>query len=421
MPQQWLQELDQALDDQFARIVEVRRWLHAHPEPSGHEFHTSRYLAQLLAHDGFSLRQGPQGRGLICEGGGGQQLTPLALRADIDGLRIHDSKQVSYCSQNPGVMHACGHDAHAAIVYGTMSALRALEARHCLPWPIRYRVIFQPAEETCEGAQQMIASGALQDVSAILALHVDPTLRVGQIGLRRGVLTANCDEMWITIRGRGGHAARPHEASDPIAAAAQLINALYLHIPRVTDSQEAVVVTIGQMQGGDNANVIPEEAQLRGTIRTLDRTVRGTTIDHVRRLAYGVGETTLTKIQVDFRLGSHSVCNDSRMIDVLHWSGVSALGTGAIHEISRPSMGSEDFAYYLEQVPGALMRLGSASADRGTAALHTPYFDVDEAALRVGARVLARAVVRWFDPEFQQTANAPAGSVVPGSTGGSTT
>ncbi len=396
----WLAAIDEAIDERFARMTEVRRWLHAHPEPSGHETETARFLEDLLVREGLQPRAACDGRGLICDGTDRTEVPMIALRADVDALRIHDGKQVPYRSQNPGIMHACGHDAHSAILFGTLSALRHLENSGRLSWPIRYRAIFQPAEETCEGALQMIAAGALEGVSAIVALHVDPTREVGHIGIRTGVLTANCDEMRIVVQGRGGHAARPHETSDPIAAAAQLINALYLHIPRVTDSQEAVVVTVGQVHGGDNANVIPEEVELRGTIRSLDRTVRQHTMDHVRRLAFGVGQTTLTKIQVDFGLGCHSVCNDAAIAELLRSSGKQVLGHAAVSEIARPSMGSEDFAFYLDRVPGAMMRLGCASHRSGRASLHTPNFDIDEEALRIGAKVMAQAAVRWCNPDL---------------------
>lgn len=395
----WFDAIDEAIDERFARMIEVRRWLHAHPEPSGQEVATTRFLEELLIQEGLHPRAGSDGRGLLCDGTDRTDLPMIALRADVDALRIHDGKQVPYRSQNPGIMHACGHDAHSAILFGTVSALRHLQRTGRLAWPIRYRAIFQPAEETCEGAQQMIAAGALEGVSAIVALHVDPTREVGHIGIRTGVLTANCDEMRIVIRGRGGHAARPHETSDPIAAAAQLINSLYLHIPRVTDSQEAVVVTIGQVHGGDNANVIPEEVELRGTIRSLDRAVRQHTMDHVRRLAFGVGQMTLTKITVDFGLGCNSVCNDADIADLLRSSGKHVLGEAGVLEIARPSMGSEDFAFYLDRVPGAMLRLGCVSQRSGRASLHTPDFDIDEEALRIGAKVMARAVVQWCDPD----------------------
>jgi amidohydrolase len=399
MPDNWQQAIDAAVDDRFARMVELRRRLHTYPEVSGEERETSLYLYQLLGDEGFEVRMGPEGRGVVADEQECVEEGPFALRADIDALRIHDAKHVAYRSRCDGVMHACGHDAHTATVFGAMSALRAVRLAGKLPWDIGVRGIFQPSEETIQGAQEMIEVGAVEGVQAIVAAHVDPTIDLGRIGLRVGVLTANCDEMRITVSGRGGHAARPHETSDPIAAAAQLINALYLYVPRVTDSQEAVVVTIGQVDGGDNANVIPELVMLGGTLRSLDRNVRRHTMEHICRLAHGIGETTETKIQVHFGLGSHSICNDQGIIELLSRAARDSLGPNGVHEIPRPSMGSEDFAFYLNHVPGAMFRLGCTSGRAGGAMLHTPIFDIDEEALRNGAKIMARTVVHWFAPE----------------------
>jgi len=395
MSDDWKQALDAAVERRFAEMVELRRHLHSHPEVSGQERETSLHLYQILGNQGLEVRMGPEGRGVVADGSPARDASSglVALRADIDALRIKDAKNVSYRSQCEGVMHACGHDAHTAVVYGAATALQDLRAAGRLPDTVSFRAIFQPAEETCEGAKEMIAVGALEGVESILAVHMDPTRKTGRVGLRAGVLTANCDEMWIDISGVGGHAARPHETSDPIAAAAQLISALYLYIPRMTDSQDAVVVTIGHIAGGEHANVIPEAVHLAGTIRTLDRVVRRRTMEHVCRLAHGVGETTQTKITVHFGLGSHSVCNDDELVRLLRLASHDVIGSGGVDQIPRASMGSEDFAFYLDQVPGAMARLGCASETLGGAPLHTSNFDVDEESLKIGARILARALV----------------------------
>ncbi|MFV1965302.1 MAG: M20 family metallopeptidase, partial [Pirellulaceae bacterium] len=336
MSDNWQQEIDRAVDDRFARMVELRRRMHVHPEVSGEERETSLFLYQLLGDEGFEVRMGPEGCGVIADEQENAEGGPFALRADIDALRIQDAKRVDYRSQCDGAMHACGHDAHTATVFGAMSALRAVRRAGKLPWNVGVRGIYQPSEETVAGARAMIAVGAVEGAQAVIAVHVDPTLRLGQIGLRVGVLTANCDEMRITINGRGGHAARPHETRDPIAAAAQLINALYLYIPRVTDSREAVVVTIAQIDGGDNANVIPEQVHLRGTIRSLDQAIRRHAMEHICRLAHGTGETTETKIHVEFGLGSHSVCNDVQIVDLFRLATCEVLGPEGVQEILRP-------------------------------------------------------------------------------------
>lgn len=399
MPDRWQTRIDAAVDRRHEEIISLRRRLHTFPEPSGQELQTSLHLYQLLGDGGFTVSMGPEGRGVAADFSTHNGDQPrVALRADIDALLIHEQNQTPYRSQRDGVMHACGHDAHTAVVWGALTACAELQKSEAAPWPLRLRGIFQPAEETTVGARAMIEAGALEGVGAIFACHVDPSRPVGRVGMRPGVLTANCDTMTVLIRGRGGHAARPHEASDPIAAAAQFINALYLSIPRVIDSQDAVVVTIGQMSAGHNANVIPDQVELRGTLRTLDRRIREQTIDHVGRIAAGVGQTCRTTIDVEFTEGTKSVHNDAGMTDLLRRSAADVLGAENLDAIPRPSMGSEDFAFYLERVPGAMFRLGCASPRAGRSGLHTPTFDVDEESLRIGAKILARAAVAWCDP-----------------------
>jgi amidohydrolase len=201
--------------------------------------------------------------------------------------------------------------------------------------------------------------------------------------------------MRITVHGRGSHAARPHESNDPIAAAAQLISTLYQFVPRATDSQDAVVVSIGQIHGGQNANVIPEQVVLEGTVRTLDRNVRERTLSHIRSLAEGVERVTGTTLDVCFERGTPSVYNDAELTERVTTAAKDLLGDQQVVRMPRPSMGSEDFAVYLEHVPGTMFRLGVAGERSPWPGLHTPMFDVDEHCLGVGAKILARTVVEW--------------------------
>ncbi len=393
----WQNRIDAAVDGLAERIVALRRHLHAHPEPSGEELQTSLHLYQLFGELRLGVRMGPEGCGLIVESRG-QGARRIALRADIDALRIEDQKQTSYRSTVPEVMHACGHDAHTASVFGALAALHEVERDGALPWPVTWRGIFQPAEETSTGAQAMVAAGALEGVEAILSLHVDPTRRAGTIGLRGGVFTASCDAVRVIVQGRGGHSARPHESTDPIAAAAQLISTLYQYVPRATDSQDAVVVSFGQIHGGQNANVIPEQVVLEGTLRTLDRQVRNQAINHVRTLAQGIEQVTGTKLELSFERGTPSVYNDGELSALVRDVAAQLLGADKVTLLQRPSMGSEDFAVYLEHVPGTMFRLGAAGEDGRLSGLHTPTFDVDERCLTVGAKILARSVVQWAKP-----------------------
>ena len=377
--------------------------MHRAPEPSGEEHETTQRLLELLAGTSLRVTVPDTKLGLLVDSPHASEGDLIALRADIDALRIADAKAVDYKSANEGLMHACGHDAHSAVVYGALLALQALEDSGECPWPVRYRGIFQPAEETAAGALEMIDAGALHGVSQALSIHVDPSREVGTIGLRDGAFTASCDTLSICIRGRGGHAARPHESLDPIAAAAQLVSSIYLFIPRGADSHEPVVVTIGQFHAGDNSNVIPEYAELRGTIRTLDAGTRARTKEHVRQLARGIAEASGTKIEVDFQPGPPSVLNDPDANALLERAALLDPPAAQVRRIPRPSMGGEDFAFYLEHVPGAMLRLGCAPTAAGTHPLHSPLFDIDERCLAVGARILARAVVLGCAPSAETT------------------
>jgi amidohydrolase len=388
----WQQTLDEIIANATEDLVALRRRIHAHPEPSGAELETSLLLYQTLDQPGLALRMGPDGCGVLADNRSAAGQPRVAFRGDIDALLIHEANDVPYRSTRDGVMHACGHDAHAAIATHVALALHKLEASGHAPWPLRWRAILQPAEETAAGARGLISAGALEGVKSIFALHVDPPRPTGEIGLCVGPFTANCNDVTIIVRGRGGHGARPHESRDPIAAAAQLVSSLYQFIPRTTDSFDAVVLSFGRIAGGQNANVIPEEVELNGTLRTLDSTVLAQTIEQIRQIARGVEEITATQIEVKVDGGIPSVRNDASAVRILEEAAESVSGVIA-RLIPRPSMGGEDFACYLDHVPGAMFRLGVASDDGAVRPLHTPTFDVNEAALPIGVKILARAVI----------------------------
>ncbi|MGI9457770.1 MAG: M20 metallopeptidase family protein [Aeoliella sp.] len=393
MTNDWQHRLFALVDDLDDDLIALRRRLHQYPEPSDAEFKTSRHLYEVLTEHNLNARLGHDGRGVLVESRQQDSSKRIALRADIDALLLGDDKQVDYHSTVPNVMHACGHDAHASALFGALVALDQLVTEGVLPCSLTWRGIFQPSEETVTGAGEMIAGGALADVDAIIALHVDPTRPVGVIGVRAGTFTANCDAMRIEIDGLASHAARPHEAKDPIAAAAQLISALYQLVPRGIDSQDAVVVTITQIHGGTTGNVIPERVELTGMIRTLDRDVRTRTMSHVAHLTQSVAEMTGTQMHVEFGSSIPGVENDPRLTRLVESAAGDLLGSDRVQEISRPSMGGEDFANYLEHVPGTMFRLGCARDTGPSTGLHTPLFDIDERCLAIGAKLLASAAV----------------------------
>ena len=252
--------------------------------------------------------------------------------------------------------------------------------------------MFQPAEEVSEGAVEMVEAGALEHVHSIVALHVDPELSVGRVGYRVGPLTAACQEVAVVVRGTGGHAARPHLSSDPIAVAAQLVSLLYQAVPRSVDSRDPSVVTFGSIRGGTSPNVIPEEVELQGTIRTLSDRAAAVVEERITQVARGLSAATRCTIDVIFRRRTDSVINDPDVTAACVRAAAEVVD-GGVEEIRLPSMGGEDFSGYLKHARGCLLRLGVASLDRPRQALHSPHFDIDEGALAIGAKILARSMV----------------------------
>jgi amidohydrolase len=388
---EWREAIDGWIESRRGELRDIRRHLHAHPEPSREEYQTTRFLAGELASAGIPRSIAPTGRGIIA----GPEYTDgwpvIAVRADIDALRIHDAKTVAYRSSRDGVMHACGHDAHATMALGAAQAL--WHCREALPRETAWRAIFQPSEEIGEGACEMIAAGAMENVEAVVALHVDPDTNAGRLAYRQGVLTAFCQELQVEIQGMGGHAARPHQSVDPIGVASQFITSVYQFIPRSVDSRDPVVVTFGCIQGGTSANIIPEQVFLKGTIRTLSEAAATRVGERIRQIAFGLSEASGATIQVHFRRGNDAVVNDPDVTRTCLRAAGEIVGQANLDEIPLPSMGGEDFSGYLKHAPGSLLRLGVASSDRPRQFLHSPLFDIDEQALVIGAKVLAHSVV----------------------------
>ena len=270
--------MDSGLESRAADFVRVRQHLHANPELSGCERETTAFLLQELGGTRLTVRQGRDGLGLIADLsiGSPSESTPLiAVRADIDALPLPDRKGKSYSSRHENVTHACGHDAHASIALGTARLFSKLQSELTDISPdfaVRLRFIFQPAEEICAGAAWMIEQGALEGVNAIIGLHMEPQLRAGHVGIRYGVMTAYCDELAVSIEGRGGHSARPFLTTDPVAASSQLINLLYSNLPRSVDARDAAVFSIGSIHGGKAPNIIPDRVDFLSLIHISEPT-----------------------------------------------------------------------------------------------------------------------------------------------------
>ncbi len=401
----WESHIDEQIAQLDSRLIQIRRHLHAHPEPSRSEIETSRYIAEVLSEAGLAPRLCRDGLGVMVDATLGRppEDAPLiALRADIDALRIQDTKTVEYASQNPGLCHACGHDAHTTIVLGAALCMAASQGRGAQPEltespalqeGARLRFLFQPAEETSDGARWLVEQGAVDDVSAILGIHVDPERSLGTVGLRSGTLTANCDEIHIVVEGIGGHSARPHHTDDPIAAAAHLVCALYQFLPRSIDSRRPSVFSVGKIAGGTLPNVIPDRVEILGSLRTLDQQTREEAKHRIEEIVHGARETSGTTMHLRFLTPIDAVQNDPQVTRALEEASRRVVGLGGLDFIDQPSMGGEDFSGYLTRVPGALLRLGCAPPGFQAPFLHAPDFDVDERVFGVGSRILLRAAL----------------------------
>ena len=382
----------------------MRRHLHQNPELSNHEFQTTEYLVKALGSLGLPVHLSGEGRGLTADLVSATELASgpcIAIRGDIDALPIHDSKTVVYRSRCDGVMHACGHDVHATIVFGAMQVLSVMNAAGELPWPVFVRAILQPSEEIAIGAQHMIHHHALQGVDAILALHVDPTRLVGCIGLRKGTLAAACDTIHLQILGKGGHGARPQKTNDPIDAATHWVQSAFRRIARTANPHGTVVFSVGQIDAGHSANVIPDNATLSGSLRSLDQESRRVALETLEDVCEAVQRESGCELEMRLGASTPAVVNDAKLVDLMIESVGQTLTAGAIEWIEQPSMGSEDFSYYLEHVPGAMLRLGVSGEQVGNAPLHTATFDIDESALAIGCQLFAAMVINYFDPAKQ--------------------
>lgn len=351
------------------RLLEIRRDLHQNPELSNQEFETTRKLKQWLSEAGIRLLDLPIKTGVVAEIGHGDGPT-IALRADIDALPILEESGVEFASRHSGKMHACGHDFHTAVLLGAAWQLKALEDT----LPGKVRLLFQPAEESCDGAQALISAGALDGVSAVFGLHNAPELPVGEFGTRTGALSANVDRFEITITGVGAHAARPENGIDTIVTSAQLILALQTIASRNVGALDSVVLSLTKVIAGNTWNVLPESVELEGTVRTHSAEIRQQVPEKMRQIIQGIATAMGAKAELRWYPGPPSVVNDGRWADFT--KNVAKEFGYIVHDVP-PQMGGEDFSYYLHQVPGAFVNIGTASRY----SLHHPKFNVDESAL----------------------------------------
>ncbi|MGW4382009.1 amidohydrolase [Kitasatospora sp. NPDC004531] len=377
-----------------AELIDLRRDLHRHPELGRQEFRTTRLLRERLVAAGLEPRVLPGGTGLLVDlvPPGTAPGTPLlAFRADIDALPIDDKKDVPYRSTLPGRAHACGHDVHTAVVLGTGLVLAEAMAAGQLSRPVR--LIFQPAEEMMPGgALDVIAAGGMEGVGRIFAVHCDPKVQVGRIGLKVGAITSACDKVMIGVEGPGGHTARPHLTTDLVTAVAKLAAEVPSALARRMDPRWGVSLVWGRIAAGSAPNVIPQHAELEGTVRCLELAGWRQAPEVMEELVAHLAETHRAKWTLDYHRGVPPVVNEADTIDQFERAMTDRFGGAAapVVEPTEQSLGGEDFSWYLEHAPGALARLGVRGPDeKGVRDLHQGDFDADERAIAVGVELFA--------------------------------
>ena len=371
------------------RLVALRRDLHEHPELAFAEHRTCDVLArELNSLSPVSIAR-VAGTGLIARIRGRDTTAPVvAIRGDIDALPIQEATGLAFASANAGVMHACGHDVHAAWAFGAAALLSDVPAHGDV------LVVFQPAEEVGEGAAAVMRSGLLADVRAIFGAHVDRRFRVGQVVAQAGPLAASADVFEVVLAGTGAHGARPHESADPIVCMAAIIGALQTIVSRRVNPAAPAVVTVGMVSAGSAANVIPERAELRGTLRATDHETRALLQRELQNICSHIAAAHHVDARVTFSAGVPPVVNDARASVWAADAASSVLGDEAVVPLGTVNMAAEDFAWYQQEIPGCFLRIGARDADAPFIPAHSPTFDVAEGAIAVGAAVLAECARR---------------------------
>jgi len=388
-------EKDQTLFAPDTKLIEwmqdIRRTIHQYPELANEEHRTQRYVGEKLHELNIPFRTEGLHTGLVATVGSSAAEASVtrcvALRADLDALPVEEKTGLPFASNHPGLMHACGHDGHIAMLLGAAAMLRQVEL------PGKVILLFQPAEESGEGALAMIEDGAFAGVQAIFTGHIDRHFSVGQIAAEPGLICAYTDKFEIKVCGRGGHAARPHETIDAIVVASLLVMSIQTLVSREINPSYPTVVSVGRFSGGSAYNVIAEEAVLEGTIRATHPQIRAQIIDGLHRMVRAMDGLYNAKTTIHFRDGLPPVINHPVAARVARKAAKKVVGPEGVVKQRHPSLGGEDFAYFLQKVPGCLVRFGAGHPELPNIPSHSPYFDFDEGVLPIGAAYLAQ--VAW--------------------------
>ena len=390
-----LRRVAEAAERAFAEMVEIRRDLHAHPELSFQETRTSDKVASVLEGLGLEVKRDIATTGLVGLLRGEGDGKTIALRADMDALPITEKTKLPFASKNPGVMHACGHDGHMAMLLGAAMILK--EMRESFKGNIKF--IFQPGEEGFAGALRMIEDGVLEDeprIEAAFAIHLDPMSRSGQLATREGPIMACADLFTLTIVGKGGHGAMPHTTVDPVLVSAHVITALQAIRSRQVNAMDSVVLSICTLKAGDGPTIIPDNVELSGTVRMFDRSLREKIPEMMEQIIEGVVSAFGAKQSLSYIHGYPATINDADFAKLALSAAADALGSENSRRLETPRMPSEDFSFFLEKVPGALAILGARPPDKEPAPSHSPISDIDERALVAGAKTHAAVALKYL-------------------------
>ncbi|HAR37050.1 MAG TPA: amidohydrolase [Acidobacteria bacterium] len=396
--------MDLEIEKNRAEMIKIRRFLHMNPELGNRELETAKLIASKLSSLGLEVKTGVAGTGVVGLLRGTLPGPTVAIRADMDALPIQELNTFPYRSLNPGVMHACGHDGHVAMLLGAAALLKEKEGE----LPGRVSLIFQPAEEGDGGAQEMIDEGAIDGASMIFAGHIDRLYELGEIVVQPGLISAYTDEFSILIRGPGGHGAKPQETSDCIVAAGQLITSIQGIVARETHPCSPAVITVGSIHGGTAANVIASKVVLAGTIRTTSPETRAACRDSLKRMTQAMEQLHRVTTAFTFVEGYPPVINDPAAARIAAEVAAHIVGQDKVKGQPLPSLGGEDFSFFLQKIPGCLVRFGAKHTTLHDAPAHSPRFDFDEGVLATGARFLAQAALCALARLGEQRARAHA-------------
>lgn len=390
------------------RLVKIRQDIHRQPELGFSEMKTAAYITRHLKELGLEVAEGVGVTGVTALLKGFTAGKTVAIRADMDALPLEEQTGLAFASENPGVMHACGHDAHIAMVLG--SAMILTELAPSLKGQVKF--IFQPCEEKPPGgALGMMAAGVLKNppVDAIIGLHVNPYLPTGVFGYRAGPIMAATDMFTLTVKGKGGHGASPHQTVDSIVVSAQIIQALQTVASRQVDPLQPVVLSLGTIQGGYASNIIADRVVLTGTVRTLDENLRQEMPDRIKTLVENIARANGAECDLTYKFEYPVLCNNSAITEIVKEGARELLGSSKISELVNPSMGGEDFAFFAQEIPGCYFHLGVGKVGQETFPWHHPKFNLDEAALPIGAALLSNGALKILEKKGRNN-SGPGGN-----------